>query len=67
MLLNLEQHRRGRVKLSSFFPSTLVEAGDGLKVDRSLECKGLVAAHLPACELGLFVTDDDGLIKRRTR
>jgi hypothetical protein len=45
----------------SLLPSALVEAGDGVEVDRSLEGKRLVAAHLSACELGFLVADDNRL------
>merc|ERR1712157_154610 len=45
----------------SLLPGALVEAGDGVEVDRGLEGKRLVAAQLSACELGFLVADDNRL------
>merc|ERR1712157_531613 len=45
----------------SLLPGALVEAGDGVEVDRGLEGKRLVAARLSACELGFLVADDNRL------
>lgn len=52
--MNQKHHR-------SLLPCTLVKTRNGVKVDRGLECERLVASDLPACELSLFVSDDDRL------